>query len=121
MSADSPACESRTLVYGQQLVEPEDAEPTGMKSSLWDSSIHPWNLVFKGGVRFLVGFNPNLQWVSEDDCPYQFKISIVRPYDISINEITHFIIEHVSISSNEKVNIREMKAFQAQRGKPPTS
>lgn len=68
-----------------------------------------------------VGSGPKLQWVSEDDCPYQFKISIVRPYDISINEITCFIIEHVSISTNEKVNIREMKAFQAQRGKPPTS
>ena len=87
-----------------------------MKGSLWDSSIHPWNLVFKVGVPI-----PSLQWVSEDDCPYQFKISIVRPYDISINEITRFIIEHVSISSKEKVNIREMKASQAQRSKPPTS
>ena len=87
-----------------------------MKGSLWDSSIHPWNLVFKVG-----GPIPSLQWVSEDDCPYQFKISIVRPYDISINEITRFIIERVSISSKEKLNIREMKAYQAQRSKPPTS
>ena len=115
-SADSLACGSRTLVYGQQLVERKDAEPAGMKGSLWDSSIHPWNLVFKVGVPI-----PSLQWVSEDDCPYQFKISIVRPYDISINEITRFIIKHVSISSKEKVNIREMKASQAQRSKPPTS
>lgn len=50
------------------------------------------------------GSDPQPPVVPEDDCPYQFKIRIVRPYGISVNKIAHFITERVSISSDEKVD-----------------
>ena len=53
------------------------------------------------------GSDPQPPVVPEDDCPYQFKISTVRPYGFSVNKITHSIIKQVSISSTEKVNIQE--------------
>ena len=55
------------------------------------------------------GSDPQPPVVPEDDCPYQFKISTVRPYGFGVNKITLSIIEPVSISSTEKVNIQEMQ------------